>query len=64
MKSKVAILSLVSLLFTVAASAQGIENDDMYFNSKDRAKLNAAKATEVLGEHQKEQKSDGSRRGR
>ena len=35
------------MLFTVAASAQGIENDDMYFNSKDRAKLNAAKASEV-----------------
>jgi hypothetical protein len=47
MKSKVAILSLVSLLFTVAVLAQGIENDDMYFNSKDRAKLNASKTTEV-----------------
>ncbi len=47
MKSKVALLSLVSLIFTFAASAQGIENDDMYFNSKDRAKLNAKKATEV-----------------
>ena len=47
MKSKVALLSLVSLLFTVAASAQGIENDDMYFNSKDRAKLNATKRSEV-----------------
>lgn len=47
MKSKVALLSLVSLLFTFAASAQEIENDDMYFNSKDRAKLNAAKASEV-----------------
>lgn len=47
MKSKVAFLSLVSFLFTFAASAQGIENDDMYFNSKDRAKLNAVKASEV-----------------
>ncbi len=41
MKTKVVLLGLASLLFTVAASAQGIENDDMYFNSKDRAKLNA-----------------------
>lgn len=47
MKSKVALLGLVSLLFAFAASAQGIENDDMYFNSKDRAKLNAAKASEA-----------------
>ncbi len=47
MKSKVAFLSLVSLLFTFAATAQEIENDDMYFNSKDRAKLNAAKASDV-----------------
>jgi hypothetical protein len=47
MKGKVALLSLVSLLFTFAAMAQGIENDDMYFNSKDRAKLHAAKATDA-----------------
>ncbi len=47
MKSKVALLSLVSFLFAFAASAQGVENDDMYFNSKDRAKLNATKASEV-----------------
>src|SRR5688572_27751082 len=47
MKSKVVIMSLVSSLFTVASLAQGIENDDMYFNSKDRAKLKATKASEV-----------------
>src|SRR5688572_19576583 len=47
MKSKVVSLSVVSLLFAFAASAQGIENDDMYFNSKDRAKQNAAKASDV-----------------
>jgi hypothetical protein len=47
MKSKVALLSLVSLLFTFASVAQEIENDDMYFNSKDRAKLNAAKASQA-----------------
>lgn len=47
MKSKVAILSFVSLLFAFAATAQEIESDDMYFNSKDRAKLKAAKASAV-----------------
>jgi hypothetical protein len=47
MKSKMALLSLVSFLFTFAVSAQEIENDDMYFNSKDRAKLKALKGTEV-----------------
>jgi len=46
MKSKVAFLSLISFLFTFAAVAQGVENDDMYFNSKDRAKLNLAKASQ------------------
>ena len=46
MKSKAALLSLVSLLFTFASIAQEIENDDMYFNSKDRAKLNAMKASQ------------------
>ncbi len=60
MKSKGVLLSLVSLLFTVAALAQGIENDDMYFNSKDRAKLNAAKASEGFGEHQKDQEANGA----
>ena len=64
MKSKGAILSLVSVLFTVAVSAQGIENDDMYFNAKDRAKLNAAKATEVSASIKKSKKADGGRRGR
>ena len=47
MKSKVAFLSLISLLFTFASMAQEIENDDMYFNSEDRAKLNAAKANQA-----------------
>jgi len=57
MKSKVAILGLVSLLFTVAASAQGIENDDMYFSSKDRAKINASKTTEVSASIKKSKKA-------
>jgi len=56
MKSKGVLLSLVSLLFTVAALAQGVENDDMYFNSKDRAKVNAAKASEVSASIKKTKK--------
>lgn len=47
MKSKAALLSLVSLLFSFASIAQEIENDDMYFNSKDRAKLNEARAKQA-----------------
>src|SRR5688500_16958509 len=47
MKSKALLLSLVSFLFTLAAVAQEVESDDMYFNSKDRAKLNATKATQA-----------------
>jgi hypothetical protein len=47
MKSKLLLLSLISFLFTFAAVAQEVESDDMYFNSKDRAKLNAAKATQA-----------------
>ena len=46
MKSKVALLGLVAFLFSAAGVAQEIENDDMYFNSKDRAKLKALKASE------------------
>src|SRR5688572_26972586 len=42
MKRKVALLGLISFLFVFGASAQGLENDDMYFNSKDRAKARAA----------------------
>lgn len=46
MKNKVVMFNLVALLFASATFAQGVENDDMYFNSKDRAKLKAQKATE------------------
>lgn len=42
MKIKVAFLSLAAMCFAGSLMAQEI--DDMYFNSKDRAKLNAAKA--------------------
>ncbi|HZB14107.1 MAG TPA: hypothetical protein VE467_13805, partial [Chryseolinea sp.] len=47
MKRKVTLLAVVSMLFTFVASAQEIENDDMYFNSKDRAKVKASKASEA-----------------
>lgn len=46
MKSKFAFLGLVAFLFSVSGMAQKIENDDMYFNSNDRAKLKAQKASE------------------
>ncbi len=46
MKNKVVMFNLVALLFASATFAQGVENDDMYFNSKDRAKLRAQQATE------------------
>jgi hypothetical protein len=41
MKTKVIMLSLSAALLAGTAFAQGIENDDMYFNAKDRAKLKA-----------------------
>src|SRR4051812_8887081 len=40
MKTRSVLLSLFCLI-TFAVAAQGVENDDMYFNSKDRAKLKA-----------------------
>ena len=47
MKTKVIILRLISFIGVSCAFAQ-VEQDDMYFNSKDRAKLRAAqKANEV-----------------
>lgn len=46
MKNKVMMLNVVALLFASATFGQGVENDDMYFNSKDRVKLKAQKATE------------------
>ena len=46
MKNKVIILNVVALLMASATFGQGVENDDMYFNSKDRAKLNAQKANQ------------------
>lgn len=46
MKNKVIVLNMVALLIASATLGQTVENDDMYFNSKDRAKLKALRATE------------------
>ncbi len=43
MKIKITFLSLLAVSAALAASAQVVEYDDMYFNSKDRAKLQASK---------------------
>jgi hypothetical protein len=48
MKIKVILLSLVSSVIMGGALAQGVENDDMYFNSKDRAKLQALRKSEAV----------------
>ncbi len=45
MKNKVLILNLAALLFASAAFAQSVENDDMYFNSSDRAKIKAQRVS-------------------
>jgi len=47
MKIKGILLATLSLVGVSGAFAQGVEYDDMYFNSEDRAKLNAQRATEV-----------------
>jgi hypothetical protein len=46
MKNKVMMVNLVVMLLASVTYAQRVENDDMYFNSKDRAKLKAQKASE------------------
>jgi hypothetical protein len=45
MKNKV-VLGLSALLLTSVAYSQSVESDDMYFTSKDRAKLKEAQATQ------------------
>ncbi len=45
MKNKV-VLGLGALLITSAAFSQGVENDDMYFTSKDRVKLKETLASQ------------------
>jgi hypothetical protein len=43
MKIKITFLSLLAVSAAFVASAQVVENDDMYFNAKDRAKMQASK---------------------
>jgi hypothetical protein len=43
MKIKITFLSLLAVSAAMIASAQVVEYDDMYFNSKDRAKVQASK---------------------
>jgi hypothetical protein len=45
MKTKIVIGSLMATMMAFQVLAQGTENDDMYFNSKDRDKLKAEKGT-------------------
>lgn len=47
MKINGILLATFSLMGISGAFAQGIENDDMYFTSEDRAKLRAQRSTEV-----------------
>jgi hypothetical protein len=43
MKSRITLLSILSVMVAFAASAQNVEQDDMYFRSKDRAVLASTK---------------------
>jgi hypothetical protein len=45
MKTRIVIGSLMATIMAFQVLAQGTENDDMYFNSKDREKLRAEKGT-------------------
>ena len=43
MKTRITFFTLLAVSAAMVATAQVVEHDDMYFNSKDRAKLQAAK---------------------
>jgi len=61
MKKTFVIGGFLSILITFQISAQGLENDDMYFNSKDREKLKAAEAEGVsVSTVEKKKKADES----
>jgi hypothetical protein len=47
MKIRIFLLALMSTLTTGLVLAQDIENDDMYFNSADRAKLSATRGSSI-----------------
>lgn len=46
MKTRIVLLSVVFSFVAFSAFAQAVESDDMYFNKKDRVKLNAQKPVE------------------
>ncbi len=46
MKTRIVLLSAVSSFVAFSAFAQAVESDDMYFNKKDRVKLNAQRPVE------------------
>jgi hypothetical protein len=54
MKIKGILWATISLLGISGAFAQGVEYDDMYFNAKDREKLNAQRASEAVAYHAKD----------
>ncbi len=56
MKTKYALMSGLVMLLATAAFAQ-VEYDDMYFNSKDRAKLNASKEVILARQYEEEDKT-------
>jgi hypothetical protein len=49
MKTKVVVGSLLATMLTFEVMAQRAENDDMYFNSKDREKLRSEKVEVAVG---------------
>ncbi|MEP6735449.1 MAG: hypothetical protein ABJA70_08020 [Chryseolinea sp.] len=48
MKNKAVLFGMAALLMTSATFAQSVENDDMYFNSKDRVNLKAKQAQDEV----------------
>lgn len=60
MKTRTVLVCLAASLLSYGAFAQAIENDDMYFSAKDRAKLKALQGAEVTASA-KEVKRQSSR---
>jgi len=48
MKKRFVFGSMLALVVGFQALAQRVENDDMYFNSKDREKLKSAEAEKCI----------------
>src|SRR5690349_11952756 len=58
MKTRIVIGSLMATVMTFQVLAQRAENDDMYFNSKDREKLRAEKASASVSDKSVNDKID------